>query len=133
MGCGNDKRQPVPSFPVSMDLNIVAEYPLFDPSFGTLQTMTFTEPRYPYEYVGYGGVLVVTAYDGEYHAFDLCCPHCLHRDSVVEVDGLYAICPLCGEEYDISYGLAVPTKGMSRFALRPFKTYKNGGHLIIKN
>lgn len=130
--CGNNKLNPVPSYPVYLDLDIQAQYPHFIPANG-FQTMTFTERRYEREYLGYGGVLVVTALDGRYHAMDLCCPVCLYRDSVVVLDGIYAVCPNCGEHYDISYGFGLPTKGKSKWPLREYKCITDGGHLIIRN
>ena len=114
--CRNSRLNPVPSYPVYLDLDIQAEYPHFVPANG-----------------GYGGVLVVVGLDGKYHAMDLCCPVCLHRDSVVQLDGIYAVCPICGELYDISYGFGLPMRGKSKWALRPYNCNSGGGHLIIRN
>lgn len=115
-------RSSVPAFPVRMELNILGEYPHFIPE-NPLQYLTFTKPRYEgVEYVGYAGLLVYTGLDRNYHAFDLACPHCLNRQQVLQPDGMYAICPVCEEQYDISYGLAVPTKGISNEALRKYTT-----------
>ena len=93
--CENYQKNPVPNFPVSIDLNLAAEYPHFMLDNG-YQTMVFNEPRFVHEYVGYAGIVVVCGMDHAYHAFDLCCPVCLNRDTVVEIDGLKAICPKCG-------------------------------------
>ena len=38
-----------------------------------------------------------------------------------EVDGLYAICPLCDEQFDLGYGYAVPTKGVTKEPLRKYQ------------
>ena len=130
--CGNDRLNPVPSYPVYLDLDIQAEFPHFVPANG-YQTMTFTQRRYEREYIGFGGVLVIAAMDGKYHAVDLCCPVCLHRDSVVQIDGIYAVCPICGEKYDISYGFGLPMRGKSKWPLRPYNCNSGGGHLIIRN
>ncbi|MCQ2346137.1 MAG: FYDLN acid domain-containing protein [Paludibacteraceae bacterium] len=130
--CENYQKNPVPNFPVSIDLNLAAEYPHFMLDNG-YQTIVFNEPRFVHEYVGYAGIVVVCGMDHAYHAFDLCCPVCLNRDTVVEIDGLKAICPKCGESYDLSYGFAVPEKGISRYALKPYSCSYGGGHLIIRN
>jgi len=67
---------------------------------------------------GYGGVVVYIDMLGEYKAFDLCCPNCVsYRESCV-VDGLFAICPRCGEEYDLGSGLANPQKGIAKEMMR---------------
>lgn len=131
-GCGSNNRNPVPSYPVYLDLDITAQFPHFVPANG-FQTMTFTTRRYEKEYIGYGGVLVVSAMDGHYHAMDMCCPVCLLRDSVVQLDGIYAVCPICGEQYDVSYGMGLPMKGKTKWPLREYKCFTDGGHLIIRN
>ena len=43
------------------------------------------------------------------------------------------VCPHCGEQYDVSYGLGLPTKGKSKWPLRAYKCFADGGHLIIRN
>lgn len=132
VGCENKQRNTVPSYPVYMDLNILGEFPHFVPDNG-FQTMTFTSRRFETEAIGYSGVLVWVDMQGRYQAADLCCPVCLKRDIPVETDGIFACCPECGERYDLSYGYAVPTQGVSRHALRKFKVSAQGAHLIIRN
>ena len=50
---------------------------------------------------------------------------------VSEMDGIYAVCPKCGEKYDIGSGYAMPQKGISKEAMRPMNISQNGGRLII--
>lgn len=130
LGCENTTFvSSVPSYPVGMELNILGEFPHFTPS-GGIDCMSFTTPRFPTEAVGYAGILVYTAFDNQYHACDLCCPHCVKRNAPVEWDGgFYMHCPTCGEDYDISYGLGTPTRGISNERLRPYHAtynYSNG-------
>lgn len=120
----------VPSYPVHLELNILAEYPNFVPA-GDIKALSFTSQRYPTEAVGYAGILVYTAFDEHYHACDLCCPKCLKRDVPIEVDGMFAHCPECGEDYDISYGYGTPSKGISTERLRPYTANYSNGKLII--
>lgn len=120
----------VPSYPVHMEINILAEYPNFVPT-GGIQALTFTSPRYPTERVGYAGLLIYTAFDEHYHACDLCCPKCLLQNRPIEVDGMFARCPNCGEEYDLSYGYGTPTRGISRERLRPYTANYANGKLIV--
>lgn len=122
----------VPSFPVRYSLDLVAEYPHFVPDNG-FQCLTFTQPRYDMDAVGYSGLVVWVDMAGRYHAADLCCPHCLRRTNRIEVDGIFARCPMCGEEYDLSYGLAVPMHGKSDEPLRFYTTFIQGTKLIIRN
>ena len=136
MACENINNQnPVPHVPVSFTMNITSEYPHFVIENG-YQTLTITKAKFNYEYVGYAGLLIWIGMDGHYHAADLCCPNCVNKTKPVEVDGLYAICPTCGEEYDLSYGFANPTKGLSQYPLRKYQAILNntiGYTLLITN
>lgn len=64
---------------------------------------------------GYGGVVIYANMAGGMDAYDLACPYCAKRGtcSPCEVDGMFATCPICGEEYDLASGTAVPTKGIA--------------------
>ena len=113
-------RSSVPNVPVNYTLYITSEHPHFIVDNG-FQTLTVTSSKYERESVGYAGLLIWTAMDGHYHAADLCCPNCLKRTKPVEVDGLFAICPLCDEHYDLSYGYAFPTKGKTKESLKKYQ------------
>ena len=132
MGCENTTfMSSVPSYPVQMVINILGEYPNFVAE-GSINVLTFTSPRYPTEAVGYAGLLIYTAFDNQYHACDLCCPKCLKRSAPVEWDGgFYTHCPTCGEDYDLSYGLGIPTRGISNERLRPYTALYGNGRLTI--
>lgn len=125
---------PVPNYPVSMELNILGEFPNFtQANIGA--HMEFVTPRFPTERIGYSGVLVFVNFNEQYSAFDLCCPHCLERFMPLEVEGLFAVCPICGEEYDLTYGYGVPTQGIAKNYLKTYKTNYNPatGKLVIYN
>lgn len=124
-------RSSVPTYPVQFEINILAEYPGFVIGNG-FQTLTFTKQRYYQDAIGYAGLLVWIGMDDQYHAADLCCPHCVNTRTAVEVDGFYAKCPVCGEEYDLSFGIANPTKGISKEMLRKYSTAFNGTKLMIR-
>ena len=81
---------------------------------------------------GYGGIVAYVSMVG-YVAFDLACPYCAGRGmkSPCEMDGIYAVCPTCGEKYDIGSGYALPQKGISKEAMRSMNINQNGGRLII--
>lgn len=130
-GC-EKTNNPVPDYPVYLDLNIPALYPHFVPDNG-YQTLTFTQKKYEYELIGYAGVLVWISMDCKYYAADMCCANCLNRERPVKVDGIFAVCPVCGEQYDLSYGLANPTKGHAKKTLRRFGTRVAGPTLQIRN
>ena len=113
-------RSSVPNMLVHYTLNITREHPHFIAENG-FQTITVTSTLYEHEYLGYAGLLIWTTLDGQYHAADLACPNCLKPNKPVEIDMLYAVCPLCDEHFDLSYGYAIPTKGITREPLRKYQ------------
>lgn len=117
-------RSSVPNVPVNYTLYITTEFPHFIVDNG-FQALTITSSKYERESVGYAGLLIWTAMDGHYHATDLCCPNCLKRNKPVEVDGLFAVCPLCDEHFDLSYGYAFPTKGKTDESLKKYQVLLN--------
>lgn len=124
--CDGSMNSSINGYPVNLDINIAAEYPHFVPD-NIMQYMTFTSGRLLSDRVGYGGILVITGLDAKYHAFDLSCPVECRRDIRVEVDGLFAVCPMCGEKYDIFYGIGNPTQGIAHETLRRYTClYTNG-------
>jgi nitrite reductase/ring-hydroxylating ferredoxin subunit len=137
--CDDNARSgnPVPYAPVQYTINITTEYPNFKKENGFAVLPAITKPRYDYEYVGYGGLLVWVGMDNEYHAADLCCPNCLKPAKPITADGIFAICPTCGEQYDISYGYNLPTKGKSQYPLKTYsvqeQTYSVDTKLRISN
>ena len=65
---------------------------------------------------------------GGYSAYDLACPYCYAKGHIEScmVDAPFANCPRCTEEYDISGGIGVPTKGIGNECLRSLPlTYVN--------
>ena len=132
VSCKQSQKTSIPSYPVHLVLNITAEYPHFILGSG-FQTLTFTELKVETDRIGYAGIVVSTGMDGNYHAHDMGCPRCLNRKEPVEIVGMYAECPICHEQYDLSYGYALPTKGISREPLRKYTaTYSSlSGKLTI--
>ncbi len=68
------------------------------------------------DYFGYGGVVVYVTMMNEYKAFDMACPHCAARGTrqTCQVNSMSAVCPNCGEEYQLWSGTGIPTKGITR-------------------
>ena len=81
---------------------------------------------------GCAGVVVYIDITKEYRAFDLCCPNCASYFQPCQVDGLFAICPRCGEHYDLSSGTAVPQQGIAHESLRRLPLYQSGSKIIVK-
>ena len=81
---------------------------------------------------GYGGVLVYVSGNG-YDAYDLACPYCAEHGMCIacDVNSATAICPHCGETYDLLSGTAVPTKGLSHETLRRLKILSSDGRITV--
>lgn len=81
---------------------------------------------------GYGGVLAYVSMTG-YNAYDLACPYCASRGlcRTCTIDGANAVCPECGEEYDLMSGLAMPRHGISHETLRPLWIVNSDGRITI--
>ena len=81
---------------------------------------------------GYGGVVVVVDLFG-YSAYDLACPYCAARGLCrpCTIDGIYARCAECGEEYDLLSGTAVPQHSISHEALRRLNIINSDGKITV--
>ena len=136
-------RSSVPSYPVNIRINTYeGTYVHFVPE----NTYTYlivdekgyhfngqTMPRKETDRFGYAGVVVYIDGFGTYSAYDMACPHCVKQDEPVEVDGMLATCPLCGEEYDLGTGYATPQNGISDEALRRYSLIVSNGVITIRN
>lgn len=82
---------------------------------------------------GYGGVIIYVNAWNQYDAYDLACPDCCTRGLRVrcECTGGTAVCPTCGEEYNLYDGTAFPQKG-SKEALLRLKVIPSGDILVIR-
>ena len=141
-GCeGTTFRSSVPTYPVRLSIDTrTGHYVHFIPE-NSYEYITVDRQGYHYhsttlplaatDMIGYAGIVVYIDGTGNYNAFDLCCPHCLDRNHPTQVEGLYATCPVCGEQYDLSYGLAVPTQGISKEYLRRYRVINASGKLTV--
>lgn len=152
LACGCERqRSDVPSYPVQFEMDL-QQYPYVTRfvAGGGFQTVaitrtandllqlqfpndTLTMVRREGDYVGYAGLLVWSDIESKFHAADLCCPHCLNQAAPVQIDGAFAICPTCGETFDLMSGYALPTKGITKQTLRRFDIYYQNWKIIIRN
>lgn len=136
VGCKNTTfRSSVPSYPIHLEINTnVGMYVHFVPT----SVMTYliadekgihlngvTQPLTVDQAYGFAGTVVYIDGFSPYSAYDLCCPHCLKRDMPCTINGMFAICPVCGEEYDIYSGNGVPTHGIGNEPLKRYTTTYN--------
>ena len=136
-------RSSVPSYPVNIRINTYeGTYVHFKPEYPYTYMIVDkdgyhfngqTMPRKETDRFGYAGVVVYIDGFGTYGAYDMACPHCVKQDEPVEVNGMLATCPLCGEEYDLGTGYATPQKGISDEALRRYDLIVSNGVITIRN
>lgn len=81
---------------------------------------------------GYGGVVVFVSFFG-YDAYDLACPNCAEKGAChpCEINGGFAVCTTCEEQYNLLSGSAAPQKGIAREALRKLTLINSDGRLTV--
>ena len=139
---GTSFQSSVPAYPVRVVINTKTMFTDFMPENtnayitviqdGYYENGTFKQPVTVTDAWGYGGVVTYVSIAG-YVAYDLACPNCAahgHK-SPCEMDGIYAICPRCGEQYDIGSGYAMPQKSISKEALRQLNIIVSEDKLTI--
>lgn len=132
----------VPAYPVHAEINTKTEFVDFLPTntnayitvneLGYFKNGQFVKVTSVLDRWGYGGIVVYVSLGG-YVAFDLGCPYCAAHGikSPCEMDGISAVCPICGEEYELALGYATPQKGISKETLRPLNCMPQGDKLVI--
>lgn len=129
--CENfNRKTPIPDTPVSLELYILRDAPEL---VGIGNYKIYTKPPYINQYIGFGGILLFHDFNDEISAFDLACPHeaisTIRVDSIT--DGGIVTCRQCQTSYDVSFGLGLPTKGVSQFGLRKYKVRTSGDIIRI--
>ena len=128
-------RSAVPNYPIHLEINTnvgifvhfvpenVSTYLIADADGihlnGITQKLTVDQAY------GYAGTVVYIDGTSPYASYDLCCPHCLKRDKPCTINGMFAVCPECGEQYDIYSGTGVPTRGIANEPLKRYHTVYN--------
>ncbi len=125
-GCERNKNDVIPDVYVNFNIS------LNDPQFSDLtapgnyifvDAQTNNIGQGAAGYAG-NGIIVYHALEGEFLAFDRTCPHDYVTSGKairVDVDGIYAICPLCGTTYALpSFG--TPASGPGRYPLKNYRT-----------
>lgn len=92
----------------------------------------FVLPTTAMDTYGYGGVIIYVSMNG-YVAYDLACPNCAAKGKKrpCSMDGIFAECPECGEQYELASGYALPRKGICKEALRKLSIMNSDGKLTI--
>lgn len=136
IACTKDTNS-IPDYPVRLsldtnlrdkDLRIIGGY------------KTYTKPNVDYnpnlEAVGYGGILVVHAFNDYFYAYDLACPYEANPSIRVEVDesSVSAICPKCRTKYSVfTEGFAAPDGVGTEYLKRYERVVASGNKITITN
>jgi hypothetical protein len=91
--------------------------------------------------IGWGGLLLIQSYEGQYYAFDLACPYCYKNPAgtiarLTMADAMNATCSKCGSTFGaVMYGSPAPTAGPANtenYILRQYRaTLLADGHTLI--
>ncbi|MBP5172064.1 MAG: hypothetical protein ILP04_08465 [Bacteroidales bacterium] len=123
-------RSSIPDMPVRVERNLSVINCLFPGNSWRLTSRELAADQ-----VGFGGVMLVCALDGNYHAFDLSCP--VEAAATVRVgqpdDMLRVQCPSCGEIYDCGFGLGIPGRGIGEEPLKRYAVTVSNGTVRIRN
>lgn len=132
----NDER--IPLYPVRISFATVGEWNAYGVG-GALDYRIFIKDKrepagFPYtdmSRTGFGGVLLVSDYNNELHAYDLACPVEMKATVRIEVDTQEHVgrCPVCHSTYDI-YRFGNPLSGPAAsdgYGLRRYNVSMGGG------
>lgn len=122
----------------------IGEYPVFlKTSYSEYQTLRTPNQCvvYPADRVystnfqlGYGGICLFRDIDNHLGCVDLACPYENLRTTTVVVKMPTASCPICGSQFDLTYGLGNVTKGPSTKRLKTYsKIVDYGDHIKVSN
>lgn len=127
--CTTNVISPIPNTAVSLEINILRDAPELNAIGGVAE---FTSTIKPYQYLGYGGIVIFHNFDDKFVAFDLACPHEIERTTRVKVNMAgQAVCEKCGSTFELGYSSGIPTKGPAKYPMRQYKVAISGDNLRI--
>ncbi|OIP84688.1 MAG: hypothetical protein AUK44_01680 [Porphyromonadaceae bacterium CG2_30_38_12] len=133
IGCDDNYVSSIPSYPVSLKLNLSGNYSTFKNNPN--QFRRIEKPEYEADRIGFGGILVYCGMNpDEYYAFDMACPYEAKKDVKIYplTDALGRVkCEGCGSVYDVSFGFGNPLSGPSKEILKKYKTTLTQDYLYI--
>lgn len=140
-GCNDTYISSIPDYPVSLKLDLASTYPTF--KYSLLHYILFTRGINRIDYIGFGGIMVVTDLNGNYNAFDMSCPYEANRDILVYPNGPndingkeyvsngQVVCEKCGSVFDITSEFGMPISGKAQEPLKKYKAILSGDVLYI--
>lgn len=128
----NNYYSPIPNAPVSLQFDILRDAPNLIVIGGYQE---FETPKKPYQYLGFGGILVFNTFEDKLVAFDMSCPNEVSRQVRVHVKGIdgTVTCEKCGSVYDIGFGTGFNKSGPSQHPLKAYEVLRAGYSVRIVN
>jgi hypothetical protein len=127
--CEEEIYSSIPIFPVEISLDLYNQDSDLRPP---LATKSFPQPQGLARRVGFGGVVVINGYGEDLsinlYAYDLACPNepSINKNIRIIPNTVgQAVCPKCGEVYDLAFGRGIPEKG-GKYPLRSYLVRKTG-------
>lgn len=140
ISCDGDKNEVIPD--ITIDFTITFSDPEFFDLFYSPGTSSLISSAHRHLGLGTAGfdgngiIVYNTGLQGfEYAAFDRTCPHCYVNDEVsvaVNVDGVYAICPICSTNYALGAS-GLPQTGPGQYYLKNYHTAFTGYSVRVWN
>ena len=81
--------------------------------------------------LGYGGLAIFRDLEGKLSCCDLACPVEKSHMNPLKITMPYAICPLCGSKFDLSYSVGNAVEGEAKTPLRMYRNIRDTGEYII--
>ena len=132
LSCGKEEpRNTLPFEEVHFRVNLNIHNSLQNP----LSYKIVTERILATDRIGYGGLLIVSGFNGEIFAYDLACPVERNRNiRVVPSDNGTAVCPVCQSVFNTSFGLGSPVSGVARVSLQRYRVVRQreGEYLVVR-
>jgi len=135
--CDRNKNDVIPDVYVNfyLDLNDPEFFPLT--ATGNFVIVTAATNNIGPEAAGFAGngIIVYRSLPDEFNAYDRTCPHDYVTSGTtikVDVDGIYATCPVCSTAYALpSFG--APSSGPGRYPLKNYRTSFDGRFVRVWN
>jgi hypothetical protein len=125
---------PIGNYPVYLTLDLTFEDKALR-SVPSSKAYTSKDINANTERVGFGGVLVAHAINGNFCAFDLACPNEVNRNILIKADAdhLNAVCPQCGTKYEIGVEGTGAPNGVSKYYLKRYTVTGSDPRLTVTN
>ena len=126
----NKERYQFPYIPINLNISLS----MLDSQIGP------GEHAYLYDDEGVNGLIIARNFDDQYFVYDRTCTY--EQDYSCSVDNdttsiFHLSCPCCESQYFLDpsddLGEAYVTRGPTRYSLKKYSSFKNGGFLTVVN